>query len=166
MNMNVNMNTVLRLKIQKLPEVLEDKIYRMNHQMIFSEVVGEFVERVEYLESRFSNEKIGGKYLDKFNKKHESNIYKNWYHHLLQEQGVNNIYMGDCENCKGKLLFCHCKECPTCYNMCGNLIYNSRLGEVCQGCIDEDENMLDELDSNTNVQSNFGLGNLIYHFIS
>ena len=50
MNMNVNMNTVLRLKIQKLPEVLEDKIYRMNHQMIFSQVVGEFVERVEYLD--------------------------------------------------------------------------------------------------------------------
>jgi len=160
-----NTNSIIK-KIQELPEVLEDKIYRMNHQMIFREVVEEFVERVEYLEHRFGMEKIGDKYLDKFNKKHKNNLYMNWYPHLLKEQGVNNIYMGNCENCKGKLLFCHCKECLTCYNMCSKLVYNSRLGNVCQGCIDEDNEMLDNLDSTINNQSNFGLGNLIYHFVS
>tara|TARA_B000000557_G_C20791381_1_gene451193 strand:- start:1224 stop:1667 length:444 start_codon:yes stop_codon:yes gene_type:complete len=130
--------------MDKLPEVLENKIYKMAHEMSFCNVINELNILVYNLRKRFtSSERIGDKYLDKFDIKYRKNLYMNWYPHLLKEKQVNNIYIGRCESCSGILLFCNCYECSGCFNMCKKLVYNSRIGNVCEGCDDEDHRMID-----------------------
>lgn len=139
--------------MDKLPEVLEDKIYRMAHEMSFYTVIDELNILVDNLRKRFNNnERIGNKYLDKFDIKHRKKLYVNWYPHLLIEKKVNNIYIGKCECCSEILLFCNCYECSGCFNMCTELVYNNRIGNVCEGCDEEDNKMLDaEFHSGVNL---------------
>ena len=147
--------------MEKLPEVLEDKIYRMAHEMSFYNVINEFKILVYNLRKRFSSsEHINHKYLDKFDIKHRKNLYINWYPELLKEKKVNNIYIGKCESCSGILLFCNCHECSGCFNMCKELVYNSRIGNVCEGCDDEDNKMLDAEFHNTGLNLWAGVFNL------
>lgn len=132
-------------QIAKLPEVLEEKIYRMSHQMNFSKVITQYQFLVDYLEQRFSDEEFGGRYLDKFDKKYScdyTNPLLNWYSKLLSELSVKNVYAGKCDGCKKRLLYCHCIECPDCYTMTNpNKMKFSEYSEdcVCIDCILEEK---------------------------
>ena len=140
-----NTQDVLKQRISKLPEVLEDKIYKMNHQMCFSKVITQYQFMVDYLEQRFCNEEFGGRHLDKFDKKHSCDYAKpllNWYTKLLRELHVRNLYSGKCEGCKKRLLYCHCIECPDCYTMTSpdQIKYSEYSDEyVCLECILEEK---------------------------